>query len=64
MSGVITTPVRDGRIHIELEVRDDLTSFHLGLLPSGDLRRPVMQGRFGCCGHIAGVFTAVRRGVP
>jgi Tol biopolymer transport system component len=60
MSGVITSTAHGGRIVIELEVIGDFTSFHLTLVPSGDLLGPVIQGRFGCCGHIGGPFTANR----
>ena len=62
MSGVITSTVGLGRIEIELAT--SAGNFHLYLSPGGDLHGPVMQGRFGCCGHISGTFTAVRRGGP
>jgi Tol biopolymer transport system component len=63
MGGVITTSTaRGGRLVIELKVKEDVTSFRLTLVPNGNLLGPVMQGWFGCCGHIGGPFTATRRG--
>jgi hypothetical protein len=60
MSGFMTRTVSLGRPVIELTSTSN--SFHLTLLPSGDMQGSVMHGQFGCCGHISGTFTAVRRG--